>query len=370
MMKKSVLEFFAGIGLMRLGLERDEWQVCYANDIAPDKETLYTANFGNDHFFRSDIHALNPLTIPSATLATASFPCTDLSLAGARAGLQGKESSAFWGFIRILTDLKGQDRVPPMILLENVTGFLTSHQGADFRSALLALNRLGYAVDAVILDAAWFVPQSRQRLFVIGVQREYLEKTPSSLPITSHVRPKALINFMLQNPDISWNICPLPNPPQRSLNLAEILEDLPDDHSDWWSADRVEYLLNQMSERHCTYLEGQKQIQAWSYGTAFRRMRNGRSMAELRSDGIAGCLRTPKGGSARQILVRYGFDRCDARLVSARECARLMGTPDTFKLDVPLNQALFAFGDAVCVPVVTWLSENYLSPLYKKIVEG
>jgi DNA (cytosine-5)-methyltransferase 1 len=369
-MEKQVVEFFAGIGLMQLGLVRDGWQVCYANDISADKENLYTANFGSDHFLRADIHALDAKTIPTASLVTASFPCTDLSLAGGRAGLQGKESSAFWGLIRLLTEMRDQKRLPPLVLLENVTGFLTSHQGADLRSALQALNRLGYAVDMVILDAAWFVPQSRQRLFVVGVQREYLEKTPSSLPLTSTIRPKALVDFILQNQDISWSISPLPNPPERTLALPDILEDLPQEHPDWWSQERVDYLLNQMSERHRSLVESQKQAANWSYGTAFRRMRNGRSMAELRTDGIAGCLRTPKGGSARQILVRYGFGRCDARLLSGRECARLMGTPDTFQLDVPLNQALFAFGDAVCVPVVTWLSTHYLTPLYQEITQN
>ncbi|WP_309716874.1 DNA (cytosine-5-)-methyltransferase [Armatimonas sp.] len=369
-MEKTVVEFFAGIGLMRLGLEQTGWQVKYANDISSDKETLYTSNFGRDHFVRGDIHELATARIPTATLATASFPCTDLSLAGGRAGLQGKESSAFWGFIRILSEFKEQDRIPPLVLLENVVGFLTSHQGADLHLALQALNRLGYAVDAIILDAAWFVPQSRQRLFIIGVQREYREKAPSSLPLASPVRPKALVDFMLHHPDISWCITPLPSPPSRTISLAEVLEELPDEHSDWWSKERADYLLNQMSDRHRSQAEEMRQAQSWSYGTVFRRMRQGKSMAELRTDGIAGCLRTPKGGSARQILVRLGYGRYDVRLLTGRECARLMGTPDSFLLEVPLNQALFAFGDAVCVPVVTWLSENYLIPLYREISVG
>ena len=84
-------------------------------------------------------------------------------------------------------------------------------------------------------------------------------------------------------------------------------------------------------------------------------------MAELRVDGIAGCLRTPRGGSGRQILVKAGFGEFYARLLTPRECARLMGTDD-FTISVSLNQALFGFGDAVCVPVVEWIAENYLNP--------
>ena len=362
MVERSVAEFFAGIGLMRLGLEGAGWETRFAHDISAEKETLYTANFGAGDFLRGDVHQLDSRLVPSVTLATASFPCTDLSLAGGRAGLGGKESSAFWGFVRVLEDLSRESRLPPLVLLENVTGFLTSRGGQDFRDALLALSRLGYAVDALILDAAWFVPQSRQRLFVIGVQRDFLLKTSSSLPLASRVRPKALVDFILGNPDLGWNLTPIAGPETVVSTLADVLEDLPDDHPDWWSRERVAYFENQTSERHRAQLSQFRSQEGWSYATAFRRTRQGRLMAELRTDGLAGCLRTPKGGSARQILVRMGDGRLDVRLLTGRECARLMGAPDSFKLDVPLNQALFAFGDAVCVPVVMWLARNCLNP--------
>ena len=89
-------------------------------------------------------------------------------------------------------------------------------------------------------------------------------------------------------------------------------------------------------------------------------------MAELRTDTIAGCLRTPRGGSGRQILFAGGKGRYAVRLLTPRECARLMGADD-FKITVPLNQALFGFGDAVCVPVIRWIAENYLTPAWEKL---
>jgi DNA (cytosine-5)-methyltransferase 1 len=85
-------------------------------------------------------------------------------------------------------------------------------------------------------------------------------------------------------------------------------------------------------------------------------------MAELRTDGIAGCLRTPKGGSGRQILWKAGYDRYFARLLTPTECARLMGA-DEFYVSGSLNDALFGFGDAVCVPAIRWIAENYLAKL-------
>jgi DNA (cytosine-5)-methyltransferase 1 len=107
----------------------------------------------------------------------------------------------------------------------------------------------------------------------------------------------------------------------------------------------------------------------WTYGTVFRRIRNSRTAAELRLDGIAGCLRTPRGGSARQIVFRGGYGRYDFRLLTPRECARLMGAPD-YKIDVRPNQALFGFGDAVCVPAIEWIVNQYLTPLCNELIHG
>lgn len=89
-------------------------------------------------------------------------------------------------------------------------------------------------------------------------------------------------------------------------------------------------------------------------------------MAEIRSDGIAGCLRTPKGGSARQILLKVGMGTVKIRFISPSECAKLMGA-DEFKISGTTTEALFGFGDAVCVPVINWIANNYLNPLLNKI---
>jgi DNA (cytosine-5)-methyltransferase 1 len=285
-----------------------------------------------------------------------------------REGLSGKQSSAYWGFVRILDEMG--ERRPPLVLLENVAGFLTSHEGRDFQAALLALNRLGYAVDALMMDAERFVPQSRVRLFVIGVRKPLrgtwgVRETPSFYQ--SALRPKALADFIFMHPEIAWNLRDLPNPPKRQKELSDILEKLPDNSPFWWNKERTDYLVNQMSDRHGALLREMMAKRKWSYGTVFRRVRNNRSMAELRADGIAGCLRTPRGGSGRQILVQAGYDKVRARLLTARECARLMGA-DEFTLNAPLNQCLFGFGDAVCVPVVAWIARNVLNPLVQDLL--
>jgi DNA (cytosine-5)-methyltransferase 1 len=356
-------EFFAGIGLVRLALERQAWEVVFANDLDPDKAEMYRHNWPNDeHLVVGDIHKLDPKQIPTCDLFTASFPCNDLSIAGRWEGLSGKESSAFWGLIDILRDLKR--RKPRYVLLENVVGFLMSHGGKDFRQALLALNELGYTTDAVILNATRWVPQSRQRLFVIARQDE--GELKQTFPLVSDARPEALTRFIAANQDIDWNLCELPPLPRCTKKLSDVVEDLPDSDPHWWSQKRAEYFMGQLSSRH--EAEARRMIEGKSetYATAFRRVRNGRSMAELRTDGIAGCLRTPRGGSGRQILFKAGKGDFQVRLLTARECARLQGVPDSFRIDVPLNQALFGFGDAVCVPAVEWIIANLIPTAVSK----
>lgn len=371
--RKTFAEFFAGVGLMRMGLEEQGWSAEFANDIDAQKHEMYCGQFPEDWvpFEVEDIHKLVPSQVPSVTLATASFPCNDLSLAGARGGLRAGSSSSFWGFVEILKRL--QERRPPLVLLENVTGFLTSHGGADFLEALVTLNKLGYSVDALIIDAASFVPQSRQRLFVIGTLDSLADRSGNLFRLTeqieSAIRPKALADFIDSHGEIRWNIRALPDPPVSKKTLRDILEQLPDEAPEWWSKERAEYLLNQMSPRHREHANRMIDRSTWSYGTVFRRMRNGQSMAELRVDGIAGCLRTPRGGSGRQILFKAGKGKYFARLLTPREAARLMGA-DRFKITVSLNRALFGFGDAVCVPVVEWIAKYYLNPLVNELIHS
>ena len=354
-----VAEFFAGIGLVRLALEKHGFKTVFANDIDPDKFAIYKDNFPPDGFHPGDIRDLNPDDIPDCELATASFPCTDLSIAGEMNGIHSGESSAFWGLVKLLKEMG--DRRPRMVLLENVPGFLMSRNGKDFESALSALNGLGYACDAFFVDASCFVPQSRLRLFVVG-KLGVPGQSPFGLD-TTKLRPATLTDFIFAHPHIQWDVRPLPNPPQRETTLKDIREDLPDDHPAWWSKERANYCFNQFSDRHLAVARKMIAQRSYSYGTIFRRVRKGRSMAELRTDGLAGCLRTPRGGSGRQILFKAGKGRYQVRLLTARECARLQGVPDTYKINVPLNQALFGFGDAVCVLVIEWIAEHYLLPL-------
>jgi DNA (cytosine-5)-methyltransferase 1 len=354
----TAAEFFAGIGLVRLALENQGWQVVFANDIDPAKAEMYRHNWpADDHLVVGDIHALKTKDIPECDLFTASFPCNDLSIAGKWEGLSGRESSSFWGFIEVIRGMA--DRKPRLVLLENVVGFLMSHGGKDLERALLALNELGYTVDAFILNARHWVPQSRARLFVVAKLGESNER--KTVGVESGTRPASLATFINLNQHIRWDIQKLPKLPKLKQQLVDIIEELPADDPHWWNEKRADYFMGQFSEKHEAQAKRMVNGRKYTYATAFRRVRKGKSMAELRTDGIAGCLRTPRGGSGRQILLKAGRGKYQVRLLTARECARLQGVPDSYTIDVPLNQALFGFGDAVCVPAIEWIARNYLT---------
>lgn len=355
-MHYSVAEFFAGIGLVRLGLGK-RWKCQYANDFDPNKQVMYTANF-SDEIDPRDIREVHASDIPSCDLWTASFPCNNTSIAGSYSGIKGKSSSMIHEFLRIV-DEAGED-APHQILLENVLGFAMRDQGADLRYVLVALNELGYGVDVIVLDAKWWVPQSRRRLFVIA-QRQ-LDEAYSLLPEESMIRPSLVTQFMQANADLAWAHIDSSDVRDSRPQLASIIEELPPDDPRWWDAERSNYLYSQFSDRHRLLADTMMQAPNVSYATIFRRVRKGRSMAELRTDGIAGCLRTPRGGSGRQILFQAGKGHFHVRLLTPRECARLQGVPDSYRITVNNNPALFGFGDAVCVPAIRWISDNCLIP--------
>ena len=364
-------EYFAGIGLVRLGLEKIGWKVVFANDWAHDKFEMYSAHFrdASQHYKVQDIFSVCHNDIPNTLLATASFPCIDLSLAGKMKGISDQYSSAFWGFTQIL---ENQASKPYLVMLENVTGWLTSNNGQDFRITIQELNRLGYVCDVYAIDAAHFLPQSRPRIFVIGVHTAHADQNILTLSKrSSSLKTKALEKAIMANQDLRWHFVEVPSLPKKvKTNVSCIVERIPDNDVRWWLNDEVNRHLNMMSSVNLDYLKEFQDLPYYSYCTMYRRVRIGKQRAELRKDGIAGCLRTARGGSSRQMLVRGGKGTVKMRLMTPREYARLQGVPDHYPIPSQINQALTGFGDAVCVPVITWIAENVLSTLVKELQEN
>ncbi|MDR2453836.1 MAG: DNA cytosine methyltransferase [Bifidobacteriaceae bacterium] len=359
----KVLEFFAGIGLARMGLEAAGFRVVWANDCEPAKAAMYAAQFPDspDHVFAlGDIGQVRAADLPpGAALAWASSPCTDLSLAGGRAGLAGAHSGAFWHVIRLLEGL-GSGR-PEVVVLENVTGLATSHGGEDIKAAVRAFNGLGYWVDVLAIDARRFVPQSRPRLFLVGASHP-----PPSAPETTYALRPNWLEWLYHDKALRTHRAALPAPPAPKLTgLGDLVEDMPPDDARWWGRQRTEAFMASLSPTQRERVEALLRAPGVRHRTAYRRTRGGAAVWEVRADEIAGCLRTARGGSSKQALVRLGAGRLQARWLTPLECARLMGAGGYDFGAARANQALFGFGDAVAVPVVAWLAEHYLMPAVK-----
>ena len=360
-------EFFAGGGMASLGLG-DGWRTLFANDFDPAKAAAYRDNLGGDDLVCGDVWDIDPARLPGrADLAWASSPCQDLSLAGRREGLSGARSSAFWGFWRLIEALNREGRAPRTLVIENVTGLANSHGGQDFAALCEALVREGYAVGALEVDAALFLPQSRPRLFVIATRQAPPAGLTRSGPtppfhgrrvVEAHARlPQAL--------KAQWLWWSLPAPPLRNQNLAGALE--PDGAVRWHSPAETQRLFSHLGPIHRARLDealagGERKV-----GALFRRTRieEGRRVqrSELRFDGVAGCLRTPGGGSSRQFIVLAEGGEARSRPITPREAARLMGLPDDYRLPGSTTAALHLAGDGVAAPVVRHLARHIIEPL-------
>lgn len=363
----TFLEFFAGGGMARLGLGQ-AWACAFANDFDAVKAATYRANFtdAEGHFHDGDVFALTPEALPSADLAWASSPCQDFSLAGARAGLAGGKSSAFFGFWTLMKGLSAEGRAPSVIVIENVVGLLTSHHGDDFTALCGVLAEEGYRFGALEIDAGAFVPQSRPRVFVVATRLPTAElEGPSAFHSRAVREAAARLPEDLQAHWIWWGV---PSPPARNTDLAVVLE--PDAAVTWNPPERTEALLALMADSHREAVETRRKAGGRAVGAVFRRMRGGEQRAEVRFDGLAGCLRTPRGGSSRQTLLVIENGEVRSRLVSPREGARLMGLPDSYALPRSQTAGLQVIGDGVAVPVVRWLAESLLEPLLDSKTES
>jgi DNA (cytosine-5)-methyltransferase 1 len=363
--RRTFLEFFAGGGLSRAGLG-PSWRCLFANDVDARKCAAYRANFGDGALVEADIAALTLDDLPRvrADLAWGSFPCQDLSLAGARAGLSGARSGLFYEFARLLGALSAATRAPRTVVIENVTGLLTSNAGADFAAVAAALARLGYRISALVLNADAFVPQSRPRLFVFGFADETAPDFAAAPRCDAAAPPslRAAVNGLDAAARSRWGWIAARPQARRNAMLADLI----DKNAGDWSRERGASLVAQMSAIQRARVEALMRAGERRVGAGFRRIRieAGRRVQrfEARFDGLAGCLRTPAGGSSRQFLMMAGNGEARARLMSPREAARVLGVADDYVLPVGATDALKLLGDGVSPPVVRWIAEAILEP--------
>lgn len=364
--------------MARAGLG-DSWNCLFANDFDQMKVETYEANWGTGEIAHRDVASLALSDLPAdvVDLVWASFPCQDLSLAGSYRGL-GQErdkvatrSGTFWPFLKLIRGLAQGGRAPRAIVLENVYGCLRSRKGRDFASIASALSELDYRFGAAVIDAAHFVPQSRPRLFFLAFRGD--QSIPASLSAERPQEiwhPAALAEAYDGIPPaakrnwIWWNIS---QPLARNSTFADLMEEAPTTVK-WHAAAHTNYILNLMSPLNRQKVSEAIRSGRRMVGAVYRRTRPDetgikRQRAEVRFDDVAGCLRTPAGGSSRQVILVVEGKTVKSRLISPREAARLMGLEEDYVLPERYNHAYHVCGDGVCVPVVRHIARHVLEPV-------
>jgi len=367
----TYLEFFCGGGMVRAGLGR-EWDCLFANDFDHKKCATYAKNWGDAELIKEDIWQLGVDDIPAhADLAWASFPCQDLSLAGGGAGLRGDRSGTFKPFWDLMEALNANGRGPTIIALENVCGTLTSHGGKDFAAICSAYRNSGYKVGAIVIDAVHFLPQSRPRLFIIGVKKNV--QIPVGLNASAEVHPWHTRSLIKAHSKLSaadrqnWIWWAVPSTRARRKSLIDLV-DTDSSCIEWHAKRQTREFLKMMDPVNKSKLNKARALGRKIVGAMYRRTRpnpQGGTIQriEVRFDGVAGCLRTPAGGSSRQLLIRVEGDDVRTRLLSSREAANLMGLPKSYELPPNYNEAYHLAGDGVAVPVLRHLARKLFSPI-------
>ncbi len=354
----TCLDFFAGSGLVSAGLS-NEFSTIWANDISAKKAAVFNANNTASVLQVCPIENVRGDLLPKADMSWGSFPCQDLSLAGDINGLFAPRSGLFWQWLRVMDEMPIK---PSLLVAENVVGLVSAGGGEYYVTLHNELIKRGYRVGAIMLDALHWLPQSRKRIFVIGIKNGVdVSGLITDGPIWCHPAPVVKVSKRVK----TWIWWKLKEPPVRNVALDSIIDfDSPCD-SPKEEARKLALIASKKINEINRLAHNRRRA-----FTGYKRTRNHRQVLEVRTDGVAGCLRTPCGGSSRQILLIAENGHLRTRLLTVREAARLMGAPDTYKIPGSYNDGYMAMGDAVALPVVRFLSESLLAPLAYRANKG
>jgi len=297
--KLKVIDLFAGIGGMRMGFEKAGFEVVYSNDIDPYACMTYRENFGE--IDENDIRLVNTDTLPEFDVLLAGFPCQPFSMIGKRDGLNDPRGMLFNEVVRFLDAKK-----PRAFVLENVRNLLRHNKGETYKFIKSALQVAGdgYTVFENVLDSQNFgVPQHRKRAYIVGVLNPHKE-----FPFPKHSSKPGL------------------------TKLSQILE-------------------KKVSERH--YLSQKYYEGLLAHKERHAAKGSGFGCHVLDPKGISNTLVCGNMGRERNLIQDrpVSANKWGVRKLTERECARLQGFPDSFKIAVSTTQAYKQFGNAVSVPV-------------------
>lgn len=320
------IDLFAGIGGIRMGFEAHGGECVFTSEWNDFSKKTYIENYGDGHQFVGDIVPFPAEEVPDHDVLLGGFPCQPFSIAGvSKKNSLGRshgfecttQGTLFFDIARLLST-----RRPAAFLLENVKNLLSHDKGNTFKVILQTLGcELGYDIHYKVIDGQHFTPQHRERIIIVG----FREKT-----------------------GFSWNDLRLPAAAPR---LASIMHKI-DGTEPVLSWDEGRFFDHEMRTVQPKYTLTPK---LWAYLQAYAKKHqaagNGFGFGMVFPDSVTRTLSARYYKDGSEILVSQGIDRHPRRL-TPRECARLMGFPDTFRIPVSDTQAYRQFGNSVVMPVM------------------
>jgi len=335
----TFIDLFAGIGGIRLGFEAHGGHCVFTSEWNTFSQKTYLANFpqDNQHIFVGDITQVDENDVPDHDVLLAGFPCQPFSIAGvSKKNALGRphgfecatQGTLFFDVARIIAA-----KQPKAFLLENVKNLLSHDKGNTFKVVLQTLrDELGYDVHYKVIDGQRFVPQHRERIIIVG----FRDKT-----------------------DFSWDDLDLPT---QSPRLTSILH--PQDSSE---APEEPYTTGKQAIINPKYtLTPKLWVYLQAYAEKHRAAGNGFGFGLVTADSVARTLSARYYKDGSEILVSQGEGKRPRRL-TPRECARLMGFPDSFQITVSDTQAYRQFGNSVVMPVMREVARIVVPKIVKNI---
>ena len=324
--KFTFIDLFAGIGGIRMGFEAQGGRCVYTSEWDSYAQKTYADNFPDDHNIAGDITKVHAADIPDHDVLLAGFPCQPFSLAGvSKKNAMGRphgfecatQGTLFFDVARIIAEKK-----PKAFLLENVKNLLSHNKGHTFSVIKDTLQReLGYHITWRVIDGQHFVPQHRERILIVG----FRDKT-----------------------GFDWDALQLPQLGTDTPKLKDILH--PEDGTET-DVDDGKY-IDQTGKVHDKYILSDK---LWNYLQAYaekhRAKGNGFGCSVVKPENTSRTLSARYHKDGSEILIYRGEGKNPRRL-TPRECARLMGYPDDFKINVSDTRAYKQFGNSVVMPLM------------------
>ncbi|MFC2638644.1 MAG: DNA (cytosine-5-)-methyltransferase [Mitsuokella sp.] len=311
----AFIDLFAGIGGMRMAFEHAGGTCLYSSEWNKYSQQTYRANFGETP--DGDITKADENALPDHDILVAGFPCQPFSIAGVSkknslgkaTGFQDKtQGTLFFDVCRIL-----KAKRPKAFLLENVKNLKSHDHGNTYRIIMESLHELGYDVHAEVLDGQAYVPQHRERILLVGFDRSRYESLPFSFALPP-CREKPVMRTILER-------------------------NVPDKYT--------------LSDKLWTYLQ--------NYAAKHKAAGHGFGYGIAPFDGISRTLSARYYKDGSEILIAQ--EGKNPRRLTPRECARLQGFPDTFKIIVSDTQAYRQFGNSVVVPLMERIAERIIGTL-------